>query len=214
MTDVTPLLLSKKQAAEYLGCSVEELLKWVIPDRVVKGDPRRQGMRLWSGVTLQSAKPSIELWRQRDKRESDRRRQEIEAEHAAAVARRKGMRKAGALLAAKVCEMLGCTRTELNRWASDGRLPPDGAIHLYIGKSLDARAWLPVTVQDAKARIDSWRKKDEIVKTARRRRPRVVRGYVRSPALLGAAKRAAGTHHGVGLSPTGKRGDRDGQTTP
>ena len=182
MSDFTPLLLSKRKAAEYLGCSVEELLKWVVPDRVVKADPRRQGMRLWRGVTLNAAKPSVESWRERDKRESDRRRQEVEAEHAAAVARRKGMRKAGALLAGKVCEILNCTRTELNRWANDGRMPADGAIHLCMPRSLDARAWLPATVESAKAQINDWRKKDSIVKTARRRKPRIIRGATRAPA--------------------------------
>jgi hypothetical protein len=121
MNKVIPLLVGKKGAAVYLGCSVEELLKWVIPDRVVAEDPRRRGMRLWSAVTLDTAKPSVELWRERDKRESDKLRQQAEAAHAAAVARRKGMRKAGALLAGRVCEILNCTRTELNRWAYAGR---------------------------------------------------------------------------------------------
>jgi hypothetical protein len=55
-------------------------------------------------------------------------------------------------------------------------MPPDGAIHLCTPRSLDARAWLPATVEGAKARIDDWRKKDSILKTARRRRPRIVRG--------------------------------------
>jgi hypothetical protein len=109
MSDFMPLLLSKKKAAEYLGCSVEELLKWVVPDRVVTTDPGRQGMRL-------------------------------------------------------------------NRWANDGRMPADGAIHLCMPRSLDARAWLPTTVESAKAQINDWRKKDSLVKTARRTKPRIIRG--------------------------------------
>lgn len=179
MGEVTPLLLSKKKAAEYLGCSVEELLNWVPPDRVVTEDPRRQGMRLWRGVTLDAAKSNIGSWRERDKRESDRLHHEAEAARAAAVGRRKGMRKGGALLAGKVCEALNCTKTELNRWANDGRMPPDGAIHLCMPRSLDARAWLPATVEGAKARIDDWRKKDLISKTARLRKPKIVRQTVR-----------------------------------
>ena len=181
MSEVTPLLVGKRKAAEYLGCSVEELLKWVMPDRVVAGDPGRQGMRLWSGATLDAAKPSIESWRERDRRESDEGRQEVEAAQAAAVARRKGMRKAGALLAGRVCEALNCTKTELNRWANDGRMPADGAIHLCMPRSLDARAWLPATVERAKACIDDWRKKDSIVKTARVKKPRIVCGTGCSP---------------------------------
>jgi len=176
MSKVTPLLVGKKEAAVYLECSVEELVKWVMPDRVITEDPRRQGMRLWSGVTLDAARPSVASWRERDKRESDRLRQLADAAQAAAVARRKGMRKAGALLAGKVCAILNCTKTELNRWANDGRMPADGAIHLCTPKSLDARAWLPATVEDAKTRVDEWRRNDTIVKTARRRKPRIVRG--------------------------------------
>ena len=160
----------------YLECAVEELVNWVMPDRVVTEDPRRRGMRLWSGVTLDAVKSSIASWRERDKRESDRLRQLADAAHAAAVARRKGVRKAGALLAGKVCAILNCTKTELNRWANDGRMPADGAIHLCTPKSLDARAWLPATVEDAKTRVDEWRRNDTIVKTARRRKPRIVRG--------------------------------------
>lgn len=182
MSEVTPLLVGKRKAAEYLGCSVEELLKWVIPDRVMEGDPERQGMRLWSGATLDAAKPSIESWRERDKRDSDKRREEVEAAQAAAAARRKGMRKAGALLAGKVCEALNCTKTELNRWANDGRIPADGAIHLCMPRSLDARAWLPATVEHAKASIDDWRKKDAIARTARLRKPRIISGTMCSPA--------------------------------
>ncbi len=191
MSEITPLLLGKKKAAEYLGCSADELLKWVMPDRVVTEAPGRQGMRLWSGATLDAAKPSLESWRERDKRESDRRREEAEAVHAAAVARRKGMRKAGALLAGKVCAILNCTKTELNRWANDGRMPADGAIHLCMPKSLDARAWLPATVEGAKVRIDDWRKRDSILKAARRRKPRVVRGTVRSPASASTLPRGS-----------------------
>ena len=43
------LMLTKKQAAEYLECSVEELEKWVKPDRTNDyRNPAAGGMRLWN----------------------------------------------------------------------------------------------------------------------------------------------------------------------
>jgi hypothetical protein len=176
MSEVKVLMLSKAKAAEYLRCSVEELKKWVKPDRILgaPGHPKT-GMRLWSGATLNAAKPHIEAWRERDGQESERLHREYEARRSAQSARRKGMRKAGALLTSRVCEILQCSKTELNRWSGDGRLPPDGEIHLSLVKSVNARAWLPATVEDAKSKLDDWRKKDNIAKIARRRKPRIVR---------------------------------------
>jgi hypothetical protein len=87
------------------------------------------------------------------------------------------MLKAGALKAAEVCEALSCTRTELDRWASDGRLPPDGEIFVHGGgarKSVNARAWLPTTIHHAKGALAEWRERDSIIKSARRRKPKIV----------------------------------------
>jgi hypothetical protein len=167
-------MLSKAKASEYLGCSVGELEKWVKPDRVDdSGNPATMGMRLWSEATLDAAKPHIEAWRARDKAATEARAGEFAAQLAAIAQKRKGMRKAGAMLAGKVCEILGCTRTELDRWAGDGRLAPDGLIHLYgmgARKSLDARAWLPDTIETTKGQIEAWRAQDKSVKLARRQK--------------------------------------------
>ena len=176
MSEVKVLTLSKARAAKYLECSVEELKKWVKPDRILDDrNPATRGMLLWSGATLNAAKPRIAEWRERDQEASERLHHEHEAQRAARSARRKGMKKAGALLISRVCEILQCNKTELNRWAEDGRLPPDGEIHLSMAKSVNARAWLPATVDNAKSKLDDWRKKDNIAKIARRRKPSIVR---------------------------------------
>jgi hypothetical protein len=63
------LMAIKAEASEYLGCSLEELERWIEPDRVLPwndGDPARRGRRLWSGPTLDAAKPHIGQWRERD----------------------------------------------------------------------------------------------------------------------------------------------------
>jgi hypothetical protein len=132
-------------------------------------------MRLWSGTTLEAAKPHIEDWREQDRQQEERGRQKMESEERAAKSRRKGMREAGALLASRVCEMLQCTKTELDRWAKDGRLVPDGEIFLaHLPKGVNARAWLPTTVERSKQHISEWRNRDSIAKVARRRRPKIV----------------------------------------
>ncbi|MBO0756846.1 MAG: hypothetical protein J2P54_13380 [Bradyrhizobiaceae bacterium] len=94
----------------------------------------------------------------------------MRAKKEAAKARRKGMRKAKALTSGKVRAALNCTQTELNRWADDGRFPPDGEI-LIVGlpKKVNARAWLPNTVEAAKAQIDEWRSQDATAKAFKRR---------------------------------------------
>jgi hypothetical protein len=54
-----------------------------------------------------------------------------------------------------------------------GDSPQDGLIHLYgmgIRKSLDARAWLPDTIETAKGQIEAWRGQDKSVKLARRQK--------------------------------------------
>jgi hypothetical protein len=69
-----------------------------------------------------------------------------------------------------VREILGCSATELDRWAEDRRLPPDGVRFYYgvgpLGGSKWGRAWLLETVHNAKAFVDEWRARDiaEIVR--------------------------------------------------
>lgn len=63
-----------------------------------------------------------------------------------------------------VRQALGCTATELERWAEDGRLPPDGVRFYYRigprGGSKWGRAWLSDTVEQAGPNIHEWRKRD------------------------------------------------------
>jgi len=88
----------------------------------------------------------------------------------AAKARRKGLRKGGALTVKVVCERLECTLTELNRWASDGRLPPDGeTVMAGLPKTVTARVWLPETVEGAKLHLEEWRQQDQAKKHFKRR---------------------------------------------
>jgi hypothetical protein len=90
-------MLSKAKASEYLGCSREELERWVKPDRVDdSGNPATMGMRVWSEETLEDAKPHIEAWRARDKAASEARAREFAAQLAEIAQERKGMRRAGA----------------------------------------------------------------------------------------------------------------------
>lgn len=74
---------------------------------------------------------------------------------------------------------LGCTKTELNRWAADGRFPPDGERHYRgvksHGGSQWGRAWLPATVETATLQVDSWRQMDATAKKFRRTGLEVVR---------------------------------------
>jgi hypothetical protein len=167
------LWLSKARATEYLGCSGEELERWIKPDRIVDGNPAALGMRLWRSRSLDEAKPHIAIWRDKDRAASELRSREFATRRADIAARRKGMHKAGAMLAGHVREILACTRTELDRWSEDGRLAPDGLIHLYgmgVRKSVNARAWLPATIEVAKDQIPAWRERDRIARAARRRR--------------------------------------------
>ena len=59
-----------------------------------------------------------------------------------------------------VREALGCTLAELNRWAADGRLPPDGEKHFRIHRSTWGRAWLPERIAKAKLLVEAWRQQD------------------------------------------------------
>lgn len=85
--------------------------------------------------------------------------------------RRKSLR--GGLSPTAVREILGCSRTELDRWAADGRLPADGERFYHgvgpRGGSGWGRAWLPETVEAAQSRVDAWRQQDQVRRTYRRR---------------------------------------------
>ncbi|MBO0710840.1 MAG: hypothetical protein J2P47_06115 [Acetobacteraceae bacterium] len=166
-----------RAAAKYLGCSKEELLAWIEPDRRLPS-----GTPLWLRRTLDRARPLVDAWRERDRVATEARAREraaqhelLRAERAMQAARRAGMRKRGAILAGKVCEQLECSLTELNRWAADGRLPPDGEIVLFgLPKMVHARAWLPETIERAKAARDDWRAQDRAKKAFKRRGLRAV----------------------------------------
>jgi hypothetical protein len=165
------LLLSKAKACEYLDSSLEELNKWIKPDRIVKYDnPRAGGMRLWSGSTLDACRPHIEQWREPDRLASGRAIQKAARDRAAAAARQTELRRLGAMLTENVSDALSCSLTELNRWAADGRLEPDGALNLQYHRGRLARCWLPAKIAIARDYVQAWREQDEIAKIARRRR--------------------------------------------
>jgi hypothetical protein len=165
------LFLTTGKAAEYLSCSRDELIAWVKPDRRMPGQVGPgSGERRWSKQTLDRAKPHVEAWRARDRAEAAQRAAAMQARDEAAKARRKGMRKAKALTSGKVCATLGCSPTELNRWAGDGRFPADGEIFIAgLPKNVNARAWLPTTVEAARIRIGEWRSQDATAKSFKRR---------------------------------------------
>jgi hypothetical protein len=165
------LFLTVRAASEYMGCSTQELLSWVEPDRRMPGDAGPQsGARLWLPRTLDVAKPQIAEWRERDRAATRVVAAKVDAERSATSVRRAGMRKGGALVAAKVCAFLGCSLTELNRWAADGRLRPDGEIVLSgLPKKVNARAWLPETLATEKTSLDDWRTQDQAKKVFKRR---------------------------------------------
>ena len=165
------LFLTAAGASQYLVCCREELIAWVKPDRRMPGDVGPEtGERRWSKPTLDRAKPYIKTWRERDRAESERCAAARRASDEAAKARRKGMRKATALTTGKVCAAVGGTQTELNRWAVDGRFPPDGEIFITgLPRNVNARAFLPDMVEAARAKIEDWRTQDATAKTFKRR---------------------------------------------
>jgi hypothetical protein len=80
------------------------------------------------------------------------------------------------LISTSVIEQLGCSLVELNRWASDGRLPADGKRSTLLGGGYTKwlRAWLPETIEGARPALASWREQDKIRKAFARRGPRLV----------------------------------------
>lgn len=87
----------------------------------------------------------------------------------------------GGLGPTAVIAALGCTKTELNRWSSDGRLPPDGEKFYHgvgpRGGARWGRAWLPEKIETAKNRVEEWRRIDSTKKKFRRSGLKVVDGH-------------------------------------
>ena len=79
------------------------------------------------------------------------------------------------LISTNVVDHLGCSITELNRWARDGRLSPDGKRWSLLGGSYHRwlRAWRPATVEAAVSQIEQWREQDKTRKRFARRGLRV-----------------------------------------
>jgi hypothetical protein len=82
---------------------------------------------------------------------------------------RRSLGRAG-LSPSRVREMLGCTRSELDRWASDWRLPPDGEkFYANISPRRWGRAWLAESIEAAKDSVGEWRKQDAVRRINRKR---------------------------------------------
>jgi hypothetical protein len=165
------LFLTTGQAAEYLSCSRDELIAWVKPDRRMPGQvgpgtgsaAGRNRRSIGQSPTSKCGAPAIVP-------KAAQRAAVMQARDEAAKARRTGMRKSKALTSGKVCTMLGCSLTELDRWAGDGRFPADGEIFITgLPKNVNARAWLPTTVEAAGVRIGEWRSQDATAKSFKRR---------------------------------------------
>jgi hypothetical protein len=79
------------------------------------------------------------------------------------------------LISTNVVDHLGCSITELNRWARDGRLSPDGKRWSLLGGSYHRwlRAWQPATIEAAVSQIEEWREQDKTRKRFARRGLRV-----------------------------------------
>lgn len=172
------LFLTVRAAAERLGCSREELLAWIEPDRhLPENSSGLPGARLWRLTTLDAAKPHVKDWRARDRAADEAALAKQKAKQESAKARRKGMRKGGAVTAKAARERLGCSATELDRWSADGRLPPDGEIVMIgLPKIVNARAWLPATIDAAKTQVADWRTQDKIRRAAKRKPLRIAQG--------------------------------------
>jgi MerR family regulatory protein len=101
------LYLMVRRASEYLGCSRDELLAWLLEDRHMPGDcGPNSGARLWHRATLDAAKPYISAWRERDRAISAAAAERARQADAEASARRAGMRKGKAVTAKRACERL------------------------------------------------------------------------------------------------------------
>jgi len=170
------LFLTMRQAIDFLGCSKSELLLWIKPDRRLPSEFGAQsGARLWLRRTLEAAEPRLDTWRTRDFAARAAQDATESAKRAQMKARRAGMRKGGALLMTKACALLKCTPAELNRWAVDGRLPPDGEIVLAgLARRVNARAWLPQTLERAQSCLEGWRAQDQTRKRFKRQGLRTI----------------------------------------
>ena len=69
------------------------------------------------------------------------------------------------LRAGAVMRQLGVSRAKLDRWASDGRLPPDGWCMNYMpDKWQKSRVWRHATVEAALEHVEDWRREDAMKK--------------------------------------------------
>jgi hypothetical protein len=72
------------------------------------------------------------------------------------------------------CDLIGCTKTELNKWVADGRLP-----HLFRRaavreKSVECRSWAEDTLEAAKELPSVWRQQDVVCRKTQRTGLRLV----------------------------------------
>ncbi|MCG5531526.1 hypothetical protein LRD18_11795 [Halorhodospira halochloris] len=79
-----------------------------------------------------------------------------------------------AMWGAAVRKRLGCTRTELDRWDADGRLPHGIKRTVPAPKTTPGRKWFAEDVEAAAERVERWRQIDRERKRARRTRLRAV----------------------------------------
>lgn len=79
------------------------------------------------------------------------------------------------LLASEVCEALGCSRTELERWSDDGRLPYAGWRHVYFYRPRWEEAWLAEAVDRARPQLVAWRARDTSEREWQRKLTRMMR---------------------------------------
>jgi hypothetical protein len=69
------------------------------------------------------------------------------------------------MMTARACAFVGCTKTELNKWDADGRLPHTRVI--MRKKSVECRFWAEDTLEAAKELLSVWRQQDVVRKTKR-----------------------------------------------
>jgi hypothetical protein len=72
-----------------------------------------------------------------------------------------------AMMTARACAFVGCTKTELNKWDADGRLPHLFTRVIMRKKSVECRFWAEDTLEAAKELLSVWRQQDVVRKTKR-----------------------------------------------
>jgi len=77
------------------------------------------------------------------------------------------LRKASAM-AGQACAAVSCTRTELDRWDEDGRLPHLFIKRVHIHRMVDCRFWNLGELAAAKEQLEAWREQDRVRKRFKR----------------------------------------------